>query len=240
MTKKEIDIIVDSREEFSDFFVSKLSEMGLSCRIEKLPAGDFLLFAPEENKSILVERKTASDFLSSIEGKMDKKTRVWIKGRIWDQAKRMVETGLKPYLLIEGNIYSKRNTVYRKKGFEKRRIWGALDGIRSYGISIHFVKNKEETVEWLKYLSDRLGRPKKPFTLRASAPNQLSMEEKQEYLLEGFPSIGPMTAKSILGQYGSLKNALEHLEEWGNIRGIGQKTVRDCLDVWRYNRKRSK
>jgi len=225
MDTPEVDIVVDTREKYKQVFVEALARSGASVIVEKLPVGDFIVNGHTDKDAILVERKTASDFLGSIEGVKDKATGVWREGRIWDQVRRMRETGLRSYILIEGNIYNRKLSTYRRKGFDKHRIWGCLEGLRELGVRIHFVKNKAETVEWLTYLSSRQKRPKKLYSLRVSAPHTMTMEQKQMYLLQGFPGVGPKTSKAILEHYGCLESALRDVRNWSSIRGVGSRTA---------------
>lgn len=54
-----VDVVIDSREnskhpEFREAFIRE----GLKVAVRELQAGDFLLMAPPEKKSILIERKS--------------------------------------------------------------------------------------------------------------------------------------------------------------------------------------
>ena len=226
-----VDILIDSREQFKQYFYDELTALGHKCEIGKLDAGDFLLYGKTEEEAIIIERKDDSDFLGSIEGNMDKTNGVWQEGRIWDQCKRMTETGLRRYILIEGNIYSKRLSAYRKKGFKKVRIWGSLDGIRKYNISIHTVKKKAESIEWLSAMITRQKSPKKVYSLRVSAPKKMEPHQKQEYLLQGLPGIGPKASKLILDEYKTPMRAFNLIDEWILLKGIGSTMVKNCKKV---------
>lgn len=228
-----VDIVIDTREvlKVRQFFFDELTKLGHECEYGKLDAGDFLLYGKEERTAILIERKDDADFLGSLEGKRDPITGVRKEGRIWDQIKRMSETELRRYVLIEGNIYSKKHTVYRKMGWKKVRLWGALDGITKWGVHMHTVKNKNESVEWLAAMIKKQKRPKKEFSLRVSAPREMSLRKKQEYLLQGLPRIGPKASRAILDVYFTPQMALDNIDNWGNVRGIGKKMVANCKEV---------
>ena len=172
-------IIIDSMETEASYFLTSLIESGISAKIEALPAGDFLIFGRKEENALLIERKTASDFLGSVEGKKVADG-VWEKGRIWDQLKRMSETKIKDrWLIIEGSI-TQRLTAYRKKGFSVERIWGARKGIANWGVNIIPTKDQEETLKLLKFMVQKQKKPKKEFALRTSAPNTMTLEEKRK------------------------------------------------------------
>jgi ERCC4-type nuclease len=196
--------VIDSREGKAEkkYFMEELTKRGYTCVIKSLGAGDFLLFGKDEESAILIERKDASDFLGSLEDKKDPSSGINKRGRIWDQIKRMNESPCrKKYILIEGNPFSKRLTAYRKKGFSKNRIWGSMFSIEDNGVHIHKTKNPAETVEWLDFLIKRQGRKKKHYALRVSPPNSMTIEKKKQYILQGFPKVGPKGADLMLDEY---------------------------------------
>jgi len=223
------DIAIDSHEKFKDFFIAELIDKGINPKIESLPVGDFLIFGKTEEDATLIERKTASDFLSSLEGK--KKGKIWVKGRLWDQLKRMKESGVKDrWILLEGSLTS-RLTAYRKKGFTKQRVWGALEGIKNWGTGIQRVKNKDESVEWLIYKIEKKRKPKKEFALRASPHKSMTLREKKLYLLEGLPGIGPKTAKAILREFKTIKKFINKVDDVDRISGIGKTIKKEIMKI---------
>jgi len=226
-----IDIGIDTREQHSGFFVAQIIDAGYRPKVEKLPAGDFIIYGRDENDSTLIERKDDSDFLSSLEGKKNSDG-TWEKGRLWDQLKRMKETGIKDrWVLIEGNPFSKRLSAYRRKGFNKHRIWGSFIGISKWGTSIIILKNKQETVDFILYLIKKKKNPKKEFTLRSSPPNSMTLREKRLYFLQGLPKIGAKASKEILKYYGSIRKFINGIDELDKLSGIGEKTKREIKKI---------
>jgi ERCC4-type nuclease len=211
-----VDIQITSDEPKAAIFAARLIDEGINPKIEKLDSGDFLVFGKNEKDATLIERKAASDFLGSIEGNRDS-LGIWEKGRIWNQLERMKESGCGELLvLIEGSPFNKQLSAYRKKGFSKSRIWGAMRAIRKFGVGIQMVKDEDEMIEFLTYIAKNKKTPKKEFALRVSAPNKLSLKDKKIYLLEGFPGIGPKTAKEILkGQ--TILEFLNNLDDCNTI-----------------------
>ena len=156
-----IDIQITTDEPKKNYFIGALIDLGYHPKLEKLPVGDFLIFGQnDEQDATIVERKAASDFLNSLEGKKDKASGTWERGRLWDQLKRMKESKVNErILIIEGNI-TQRLTAYRKKGFTKHRIWGSYRAIARWGCYIQHTKNIDETIEYLVYLIDQKKKPK--------------------------------------------------------------------------------
>lgn len=196
-----VDIQITSDEPKASHYAVKLIDIEINVKIEKLDAGDFLVFGKDVADSTLVEKKAAADFLGSIEGQKDE-LGVYAKGRIWNQLERMKESGCGELIVaVVGNPFNPQLTAYRKAGFSKNRIWGAMRAIHRYGVNLQMIKDDEEFIEFLAYLSKNKKTPKKEFALRVSAPNKLSLRDKKIYLLEGFPGIGPKRAKEIVKKY---------------------------------------
>jgi len=203
--------------------------MGYHPKMQFLPAGDFLILGKRrENDSTLIERKTASDFLGSLEGKKDRETGLWEKGRLWDQLERMQDSGVQDRrVIIEGNI-TQRLTAWRKKGFTKLRIWGAYHGISKFNTEIVHTKNMGETIEYLIYLIDKKGKPKSEFALRASANKKMTLEQKRLYLLQGLPNIGPKTARKIRREH---KTVMDFFKKIDKSNAVGTKTKKEIKKI---------
>ena len=225
-----VDIIIDDREteKVRKYLISAFIDMGFSPKVERLPAGDFLIFGKTDKDRVLIERKTASDFLGSIEGKKIAPGH-WKKGRIWDQIKRMKETKIPELtVLIEGNPFSKRLTAYRKKGFNKNRIWGAMRSIRRRGVGIERTKDLDETIEYVAYIMKQKKGPKKISALRTSPPNSMTLKERKLYVLQGLPGVGPKKSREILKKYKTLKSFFK-VAETSSL--FGDKTKKELKKI---------
>ena len=223
------DIQITTNEPKKNYFVGTLIDLGYLPKLEILPVSDFVIFGQkDEEDATIAERKTAADFLNSLEGKKDKASGTWERGRLWDQLKRMKESGVKErILIIEGNI-TPRLTAYRKKGFTKTRIWGAYRAIARWGCHIQHTKNIDETIEYLAYLIDQKKKPKKPFALRASPHKSMSLKDRKLYFLQGLPNIGPKTSEEILKRH---KSPMTFFENVGISKVIGKKTKEEIKKI---------
>jgi Fanconi anemia group M protein len=71
-------------------------------------------------------------------------------------------------------------------------------------------KDSNETARYLSILANR--KDNKPFSMRQSI--RFNSKEKQiQYILEGFPNIGPVKSKKLIDKFGSLKNIINANEE---------------------------
>ncbi len=197
------EIIIDFREKNS-FVPSELSKLGHEIHFKSLPISDYLV------KDIAIERKTISDFKSSI-----------INKRILTQ---LIEIKQYPkhFLIIEGpyeelfdNFQLKENAV---RGF-------LLSTITEMQVPIIFSQNEKETASFISILSRKKS---KPISFR---PNKFQFSEKETliYILEGFPNIGPTKAKKLIEKFHSLKNIFNASEE--DLSTILGKRSKDFLDL---------
>ena len=217
-----VDIIVDSHEksDVREYFVSSFINDGIIPKVESLPAGDFLVYGKTEKEAILIERKEASDFVSSLK-----------EGRIWEQMAKMKESGIEDRrVIIEGDPLKSRSLWYGKK-ITPSNIYGAYDGIFKWGVKIVWVSDKYQTSAYLRNLINRQKKPKKVFALRSSPQRTLTLQEKKEYLLEGLPGIGGKTAKDILKKYKTVINFVNNVDSVDTLPGIGDKTKKEIKEI---------
>lgn len=194
--KTPIKIVVDHREKNS-LVVPELIGMGFSIEWKQLPVADYIV-----NNSVAIERKTISDFKSSI-----------INKRIMSQ---LLE--LKQYpvhcLILEGiedeYLYSVGNGLHENafRGF-------LLSILLEYKVPIIFTLNEKDTAKYISVLAKKKDRPEQ--SLRASKIH-LSDKEQLQFILEGFPQIGPTTTKKLLKHFKTIKNIANASEE--NLKEI--------------------
>jgi len=221
-----VDVIIDSREPKAREFQAALLDAGVSSIVEALDAGDFLIYGSKRESAILIERKEASDFLHSITSV--KANNVYKTPRIWNQIKRMQETGLNTYVLIEGDPHNDKNRAYYSNGVSPERIWGSMRGIEAWGVKIHRVNNINDTIQWVIFLAQRMKKPKSTFTLRTSPPNTMTLQEKKRYLIEGFPGIGSKKAKKIV-KGGKLINFFKNIEKTKLVTEREREAIKEIL-----------
>lgn len=175
-------IIIDTREKQS-LIAANLKEQKASTTFEKLEIGDYLI-----NETIL-ERKTFSDFVNSMLNK-----------RLISQLIEMQKYENK-YLILEGFNYD-----YSKFNINENAIRGMLLSIpSSFKIPIIYTKDEEDTSKFLITLAKRQSKEKKEFSIRQTK-TAMSPEKQKQFILEGFPGIGPIAAKKLLTEFSSLKN----------------------------------
>ena len=199
--KPKIKIIVDIHEKNS-LVSSVLVSLGIEIEFKALKVGDYLV------NGVAVERKTVSDFISSMLNK-----------RLARQLEELQQYK-KKLLIIEGieeqELYSDSS-----EGIHANAIRGFLLSILlKYNVPIIYTKNSEDTAKFLSVLAKKTD--KEP-SLNVSKKS-LTKKERMQFILESFRGIGPKTAKKLLKKFKTLKNlfsvSMEELE-----KEIGKKSI---------------
>lgn len=204
--EKLIKIIVDNRERNS-LVPSELMKLGFEVEWEQLPVADYIV------NGVAVERKTVSDLKSSI-----------INKRIISQLLELKQFEDK-ILLVEGiledDLYSGRMHENAFRGF-------LLSVALEFKVPIIFTYDEEDTAKYLSVLARKKGKVEQG--IRASKIF-LSREEQLQFILEGFPNVGPVAVRKLLEKFGSLRgifNASE--EELSEILGKRASEFKELLD----------
>ncbi len=174
-------IIVDNRENNS-FVPSELKKLGFHIEFKQLGVADYLI------NDVAVERKTISDFKNSI-----------INKRIFRQ---LLEIKQYPsyFLIVEG---MENEDIYSGQIHENAFRGMILSIISEFQVPIIFTKNERDTAKYISVLAFK--KNKNYETIRPSKI-VLSDFERIQFILEGFPEIGPVTARKLIEKFGSLKN----------------------------------
>jgi len=185
-------IIVDYREKNS-LIISELTDLGLDVEVRELKMADYLV------TGTAIERKTISDFINSMKNR-----------RLLKQLEnlRQYESRL---LIIEGIDEQELYTDSENRmGMHPNAIRGFLLSILlNYKVPIIFTKNYEDTARFLSVLSRKKTRE---LSLNATKKS-LNIKEQTQYILEGFPGIGPKTSKKLLKKFKGIKNIINASEE---------------------------
>lgn len=185
-----VKIIVDNREKNS-LVASELIHLGHQIEFNQLEIGDYLI------GSVIIERKTVSDFISSMLNK-----------RLIIQLQNLQEIREK-LLIIEG---IEEQELYQEKsgGINSNAIRGMLLSILlKYNVPIIMTKDYLDTTRFI----DVLARKQDKETSIIAKRKSVNYQEQLQYILEGFPGIGPKTAKRLLEEFKTIKNIINASEE---------------------------
>jgi Fanconi anemia group M protein len=201
-------IIIDYREKNSLVY-SYLIKQGFEVEFKELKIGDYIV------KNVIIERKTVSDFISSM-----------INHRLMNQIEELKQYENK-LLIIEG---ISEQELYREDnvGVNANAIRGFLLSILlKHKIPILFSKNSEDTAKFINVLSK-----KKEQEINLNAKKKtLNKKEQLQFIIEGFPGVGPKKAKKLLKKFGSLQNIiLSSTEDLKDILGIQAESIKEIIE----------
>ncbi|HIH33915.1 MAG TPA: hypothetical protein HA282_05485 [Nanoarchaeota archaeon] len=196
MDPQSAEIIVDQREKNS-LVAHELIHLGARIKFERLPVADYLI------GNIAVERKTTSDFISSM-----------INKRLLRQLEE-IQQYEKRLLVIEGKF---------DREFNKNAIRGmVLSTMLDFSVPVVFTNDYDETAEVLFAIAKRVARGKQEFGLKVKKKTY-SLAEQQQLLVEGLPSIGPNLAKALLKEFKTITALVNaSLEDLQKVEKIGKK-----------------
>lgn len=190
--KQKIKIVADHHEKNS-LVISELSGLGIDVEIKHLPVADFLV------NGVAIERKTISDFLSSM-----------INKRLARQLEEIKQYP-KHLLIIEGIEEQELYNDCNHEGINANAIRGFLLSILlEFQVPIIFTKDYEDTAKFISVLAKK--KKSEHISIRAKKKT-LNKKEQLQYILEGFPSIGPATAKRLLKKFKTIRGIMNANEE---------------------------
>lgn len=192
----KITIISDYREKK----VNKLLEK-LGAKINKmnLEIGDFI-----PSQRICIERKTHSDFISSI-----------IDGRIFEQAKLLKENFEKPVIIIEG---------YSNRDISENALKGAIATlIVDFDVTLINTKNVFDTAKTIFWIAKKEQKEKKYEISFKVGKKPKEIKKIQEKIVASLPGISKVLSKRLLEKFGSVEKAFTSDEtELMKVKGIGK------------------
>ena len=174
----ETEIIIDTREKNS-MIHANLIELKANIKKEKLEIGDYQI------NNIVLERKTLNDFLNSLYSK-----------RLFEQISNLKQYEKKA-IILEGDL--------RDAPEEKiNSIKGLLLSIKlNSQIPILNTINEKDTARLLLDIAKQQDKKTK-VSIRQSRIEK-TIEEQKQFILEGFPEIGPTKARRLIKEHQSLK-----------------------------------
>jgi len=183
--EEPLKIIVDFREKNS-LLISELISYNIKVEFRQLPVADYII------GDLAIERKTVSDFISSM-----------INKRLFKQLEEIQQYPSK-LLMIEG-IDEQELYNENLEGVSSNAIRGfILSILLKYHVPILFTKNYEDSAKFILVL---LKKKDKEHSIHAKKRAQ-SPSEQLQFILEGFPGIGPSTARKLLEKYHTLKEII--------------------------------
>jgi len=205
-------IAVDDRERRSGVPTALAKHPNVKLTIRRLSLGDYRI-----NDTLIVERKTLTDFARSVRD-----------GRLFAQASRLTRVKrARPCLILEGTRVNHWSAALPRSALQ-----GAIISVTLvFGIPLLRSSCPEETADLILYAADQLQR-------RATRPPQRygyhpkGLTRQQNYLLQTIPEIGPTKAQQLLNSFGSPAGvASATIEVLQTVEGIGPSAAKRIHQV---------
>lgn len=189
---KKPTVVVDYREKNS-LVPSSLKKNDLDIEFKELKVADYLV------NGVAIERKTISDFLSSMTNR-----------RLLSQLEDLKQFK-NPLLLIEGIEEGELYNDHISAGIHPNAIRGFLLSIAlKHRIPLIFTKNPQDTANFISVIAKKKNQEELSLNTTKKPRNK---KEQLQFILEGFPGIGPKTSKKLLEEFNTIKNIVDASEE---------------------------
>lgn len=208
--KEELPVVFADTREGNSKVIRHLSEMEIDVKVQAMAVGDY-----QVSDEVVIERKTAKDFVDSI---VDK--------RLFKQAISLMEEFKRPLIILEGDdLY---NGMINPNAIRGSIASIALD----FGISIIPTRNAQDTAAMIKRIAIReQSGEKTPIQIRTDK-KPVNLWEQQLFIIESLPNIGPVNAKNLLEHFGTVANIINASEsQLQEVEGIGKKTAANIRKV---------
>lgn len=221
----ELKILVDHGERHQAGLLEDVCEEVIFTR---LPVGDYLVAS--DRGAVVVERKTVSDFLSSVRS-----------NRLWDQLLRMMKTEeilgypvKRRILLIGGNFEDYFEALYLGSERDLLVHWSQLMGayfeiVYAYNTPIIHAESDMAFKAFMRILvkressglNDKLPDAK---WYRRPVRADLPVKDRKKYILSSLPYIGDRLAENLLTHFKTISGvACASVEELQKVPKIGKK-----------------
>ena len=219
-TKKDLPkpkIVIDYREKQS-LVAAELVKLGFEIKFKELKVADYIV------NNVAIERKTVSDFISSminrrlikqLEELQQYKNKLLIIEGIDEQeiypekAVRLPSSALKEVAYLNREGRSVRGNR-RLPSVSPNAIRGFLLSILlKHNIPMLFTQNYKDTAQFIYRIAMKKNQE---MGIRANKKS-LNKKEQMQFILEGFPGIGPKNAKKLLKEFSTLQNIFSAPQE---------------------------
>lgn len=208
--KEELPVVFADTREGNSKVIRHLSEMEIDVKVQAMAVGDY-----QVSDEVVIERKTAKDFVDSI---VDK--------RLFKQARSLMEEFKRPLIILEGDdLY---NGMINPNAIRGSIASIALD----FGISIIPTRNAQDTAAMIKRIAIREQSGEKTQIQIRTDKKPVNLWEQQLFIIESLPNIGPVNAKNLLEHFGTVVNIINASEsQLQEVEGIGKKTAANIRKV---------
>jgi Fanconi anemia group M protein len=209
----DVEVVADQRELDSTIARDLSTREGIETRLETLEVGDYVL-----SDRVVVERKTVEDFLDTLTGG---------DRSMFEQLGDAARNYGRPVVVIEGgDLYGERNV-------HPKAIHGALASLAvDFGASVMQTAGEEETADLLEVIATREQEQEDREVSVHGEKQSKTLSEQQEYVVASIAEVGPVTARALLADLGSVEAVMTADEEdLLDVEGVGPVTAERIREV---------
>jgi Fanconi anemia group M protein len=210
---EDVEVVVDQRELEAAIARDLSTRGGVATRLETLAVGDYVV-----SDRVVVERKTVADFLDTLTGG---------DRSLFEQVGDAARHYARPVVVIEGEgLFGERNV-------HPKAIHGALASLAvDFGASVMRTADEGETADLLEVLAEREQDEGDREVSVHGEKQSRTLAERQEYVVASIAEVGPVTARSLLAEFGSVEAVMTADEETlQNAEGVGEVTAARIREV---------
>ncbi|RQH01018.1 DEAD/DEAH box helicase [Natrarchaeobius oligotrophus] len=208
-----VEIVADQREMDANIARDLSRREEIEIRLETLEVGDYVC-----SDRVVVERKSAADFVDSLVGG---------DRSVFEQVGAMARHYSRPVVVVEGaNLYDQRDV-------HPNAIRGALSSLAvDFGASVLRTDDEDETTELLAVIASREQTMADREVSVHGEKGTKTLAEQQEYVVSSIAEIGPVTARSLLEEFGTVEAVMIATEdELQEADGVGRVTAERIREV---------
>ncbi len=208
-----IAVVADQREMDATIARDLSRREEIEVTLETLDVGDYVC-----SDRVVVERKSVADFVDSlVDGDRS----------IFEQVGAMARHYSRPIVIVEGD------GLYEQRDIHPNAIRGALSSLAvDFGASVLRTEGEDETMELLAVLAGREQRTSDREMSVHGEKQSKTLAEQQEYVVSSIAEIGPVTARSLLSEFGTVEAMMIATEdELQAADGVGQVTAERIREI---------
>ncbi|MEF8888197.1 MAG: ERCC4 domain-containing protein, partial [Haloarculaceae archaeon] len=167
---------------------------------------------------VVVERKTVADFLDTLTGG---------DRSLFEQVGDAARHYERPVVVIEGEgLYGERNV-------HPKAIHGALASLAvDFGASVLRTAGEDETADLLEVVAEREQEEGDREVSVHGEKQSKTLAEQQEYVVASIAEVGPVTARALLEEFGSVEAVMTADEgALQEAEGVGEVTAERVREV---------
>jgi Fanconi anemia group M protein len=208
-----VEVVIDQRELDAGIARDLSMRDGITTRLETLAVGDYVL-----SDRVVVERKTVEDFLETLTGG---------DRSMFEQVGDAARNYGRPVVVIEGEgLYDRRN-------IHPKAIHGAVASLAvDFGASVMQTTGEDETADLLSVLATREQEQDDRAVSVHGEKQSRTLAEQQEYVVASIAEVGPVTARALLEELGSVEAVMTaDREQLMATTGVGEVTAERIREV---------